>query len=955
MLVLVLTDVEGSTRLWQDEPDAMDVAMRRHHQILHAAINDHGGWRPADQGEGDAVFAAFSAPAAAVAAVVQAQRELASEAWPTSLPLRVRMGLHVGEVLRRDGNLFGEPVSRCARLRGLASGGQTLLSATLLELVRDELPTGTSVVDLGQHRMKDLTHPERVHQLDISGLPTSFPPLCSLDRATHNLPVQATPFIGRERELAALVATVRAHRLVTLTGFGGMGKTRLALQAAAEVTADDEIGDVWFVDLAAVTDPALVPARLAESAGVRFGTGDPAEALVLAFAERPTLLVLDNLEQVLGCAPFVAELVAAVPTLRVLATSREPLHVRSERQVPLAPMAVPAEAATAPVTAEALSAYEAVRFFVDRACAVRPNFAITKDTAPAVAAICVRLDGHPLALELAASRVKMLTPDMLLARLDSALAVLTGGSRDMPERHQTLRATIAWSFDALSTDEQALLSRMSVLPAPADLELVEAVCGEGLDAFGLLETLVERSLVRTSEVEGGTRFGLLVSVRDFAAEHLDAAAAKDLRDRHAAHVAAVFQRPRSTFADIDLVNRELTHLRAAMSHLRQAGAHAAEVALLISTDDGLLHSGHLAEVLNLCDRALGMTDDPQQRAHLYCLQGMGFEDAGQVHDYRRAFKAGLLEARRCGDPALHANVLVIAVSGTRTRAELDELVEEYAGLRLQLTDEWRTAMDEEEANVLAAVLRYRDPLAAEEAARRFIGAPMDGVHRVRLARVLFDTGRSAEAWETLAPVQDPGCFQGVRVWELHGLTELARAHLVRGDSGTALKLATEALEGQVAIGATRHEAAMVLARLERREGRAADAVAVLDQALGAVSGPPGPQSSQLLWRRALAHHDLGRAERAAADIAVAREVLADEELYLLELLGCLAAEAVVVAQSDPAKAARLLGCVQASRGGWVLPFDLDEDAAALAERLSSTHGDELVHGRTLTPAFAAHA
>ena len=357
--MLVLTDVEGSTRLWQDEPDAMAAAMRRHHEIVHGAVAAHGGWRPPDQGEGDAVFAAFASATAAVAAVVQVQRELAAERWPTPVPLRVRIGVHVGEVRQRDGNLLGEPVNRCARLRGLGSGGQTLLSAPVFELVRDRLPAGTSATDLGEHRMKDLTRPERVHQLDIAGLESSFPPLTSLERARHNLPMQVTPFIGRADELAALVAAVRAHRLVTLTGFGGMGKTRLALQAAAGLAGDAEVGDVWFVDLATVTDPSLVPARVAEAAGVRFGAGDPAHALVAAFAGRPTLLVLDNLEQVLGCAWFVAELVAAAPAVRVLVTSREPLRVRAERQIPLAPMAVP----EARVPPEVLSTYDAVRFF----------------------------------------------------------------------------------------------------------------------------------------------------------------------------------------------------------------------------------------------------------------------------------------------------------------------------------------------------------------------------------------------------------------------------------------------------------------------------------------------------------------------------------------------------------------------------------------------------------------
>jgi len=952
-LVLVLTDVEGSTRLWQDEPVAMDAAMRRHHAIVHGAVAAHGGWRPPDQGEGDAVFAAFRSATAALDAVAQVQRELAAEPWTTSVPLKVRIGVHLGEVAERGGNLFGDPVNRCARLRGLASGGQTLLSAPVYEVVRDRLPAGVSVSDLGEHRMKDLTRPERVHQLDIAGLDTAFPPLSSLDRATHNLPVQAAPFIGREAELASLVAAVRAHRLVTLIGFGGMGKTRLALQAAAELTGDPDVGDVWFVDLATVTDPALVPARVAEAAGVRFGAGDPAQALIAAFAERPTLLVLDNLEQVLGCAAFVSDLVAASPAVRVLATSREPLRVRAERQVPLAPMSLPTGSSTAPLSAQSLSTYEAVRFFVDRACAVRPDFAITNETAPAVAAICARLDGHPLALELAAARVKMLSVDKLLTRLDSALAVLTGGSRDMPERHQTLRATISWSYDACNPAEQLLLARLSVLPAPADLDMVEAVCGDGLEVYDVLEALVERSLVRTSEVDGDTRFGLLVSVRDFAGEHVDPRKVRVLRDRHAAHVTGVFTAPRDPWASIDLTRRELTHLRAALVHLQATDADEQYIHLAAAVDDGLHHNGHLAEYAVVATHALTLGGTPRQRARLFAVLAMTHSALGQVAMELEALHEGLTEARRCDDPDVHANVVVMALGTARTRAELYELIAEYRGLRDLLPPDVREQYDEEEANMVALLLRLFDPPAAEEAARRFCGGAREAVHCVRLAQILLDTGRIDEACEVLARVQDPAVFRGMRSWEFYGLTVRARAGLLQGDLHGARVLAEEARHGLLALGARPWGAAVVLAQIERRESQPRAAVAVFDHALIGAPEPPDALVAQLLWRRAIAHLDCGRADLALEDVTAARKVLQDEELYLLDLLGCLVAEALVLEATDPGRSARLLGAVQAHRGSWLLPFDLDDDAARLTGRLGGDHGAEIERGRVLAPAAAA--
>ena len=672
--MLVMTDVQGSTQLWAREPDAMDSAMRRHHEIVHTAVAVHGGFRPPDQGEGDAVLAAFASPAAALDAVVRIQRELATEVWVTSRPLRVRIGVHIGVVRIRDRNLFGDPVNRCARIRGLASGGQTLVSAAVFELVRDRMPDGASMRDLGEHRMKDLTRPEWLHQLDIEGLDGSFPQLASLGRVRHNLPVHATPFVGRERELARVLASVREHRMVTITGFGGMGKTRLALQAAAELAApetvgpgtdavDDDapatgaaeaavggavaVGDVWLVDLSSETDPSAVAARVAEAAGVA-GEDDPAGALVAAYRDTPVLFVLDNLEQILGCAGFVADLLARTRGVRVLATSREALRVRAEHVLPLEPMALPAidrRGAGEPMTAETLSTYEAVRFFLDRARAVKPDFTVTPDNAPVVSAICERLEGHPLALELAAARLRMLSVDALLSRLGAALTILTGGVRDMPERHQTLRATIAWSYEILSAEEQTLLTRLSILPAPADFGLIEALYGEDLDVFSLLEALLDRSMVRNYEPDDthiDTRFGLLVAVRDFAAEQLDPLEATALRDAHARQITGVVD------AAVRQDNREgqavvaglLPHVRGVLAQRRSAPDQH-YVDLVVALNDMLYQLGFGAEMATEIEAALPLVRRPVDKAVLLSALAHVGPQGAFLDRARRAYDASV--------------------------------------------------------------------------------------------------------------------------------------------------------------------------------------------------------------------------------------------------------------------------------------------------------------------------
>ncbi len=536
-VTFLFTDIEGSTRLWQAHPDAMGAAIARHDEILRMEVEGYDG--VVFKTVGDAICAAFASAPQAVRAARSAQRTLARQEWGATGPLQVRMAVHSGEADARDGDYMGQPLNRVARLLAAGHGGQILLSAVALELTRDALPTGASVRDLGEHRLRDLYRPERIFQLLDPALPAEFPPLKSLDARPHNLPLQPTPLVGREREVAEVVDLLRRAeiRLVTLTGPGGTGKTRLALQVAADVL-DAFMDGVWFVDLAALTDPTLVPGAIAGVLGVREDGGRAlTDTLADFLRDRHLLLVLDNLEQVVAAATIIASLMAAAPGLKVLTTSRVRLGLRGEHEVAVPPLELPdPQRRESP---ERLTQYAAVRLFVQRAAAAKAGFVVTNETAPAVAEICVRLDGLPLAIELAAARVKLFPPEALLKRLDQRLHVLTGGARDLPARQRTLRDTIAWSHDLLSEAERTLFRRSAVFAGGMTFEAIEAVANpEGdLDVFDALAVLVDQSLVRQTEgAKDEPRFGLLETIREFGLEQLAASGeAKDVERRAAQH------------------------------------------------------------------------------------------------------------------------------------------------------------------------------------------------------------------------------------------------------------------------------------------------------------------------------------------------------------------------------------------------------------------------------------
>lgn len=527
-LTFLFTDLEGSTQLWQQFPEAMKTVLARHDFLIRTAVEESEGYIVKTTGDG--FHAAFTSALDGLRACIYAQQNLLNETWEEMDPLRVRMGLHLGEAQPRGGDYYGTAVNRAARLMSAANGGQVLLSAAVASTVSDNLPDGVSLRDLGEHRLKDLQHPEHVFQLVIPGLPADFPPIASLNRLPNNLPSQPSLFIGRQEELHEINDLLLSDnvRLLTLTGPGGTGKTRLALQSGAELF-DRFIDGTYFIDLAPLRDPDSVLANIARTIGLtETSNGSMLEDLKEQLRGKSMLLMLDNFEQVTSAAVQVANLLGSSPQLKLLATSREALRVRGEHIYPVPPLGLP-RVDVKLIAPEELAQYEAVQLFVDRAKAVKPNFDLTDENAESIAELCLRLDGLPLAIELAAARIRLFSPQKLLQRLGNRLKLLRGGARDLPERQQTLHDTIEWSYELLSEGEKILFEVLSVFSG-CSFESAEAVANEierfasdEMDVQDGLVSLVDKSLVRLSDdADGEPRLRMLETIREYATERLKA-------------------------------------------------------------------------------------------------------------------------------------------------------------------------------------------------------------------------------------------------------------------------------------------------------------------------------------------------------------------------------------------------------------------------------------------------
>jgi predicted ATPase/class 3 adenylate cyclase/DNA-binding CsgD family transcriptional regulator len=615
-VTFLLTDVEASTRAWQSDPAVAAGALRRQEEIVAAAVGAHGGFRPVEQGEGDSVVAAFARASDAVAAALAAQLALTSETWPTVEPVRVRMALHTGEAEAHGGRYAGPTIIRAARLRTAAHGGQTVVSRVSAELAGDDLPDGAALIDLGTHRFRDLARAEHVYQLTHPDLPGTFPALRSLDRVANNLPAQLTSFVGRDDELAQIAGLLSHVRLLTLTGAGGCGKTRLAAHAAAMVAESYPAG-VWWADLAPLGSGSAVPTAVLSAVGLPEHPARTAiEQLAAHLGSDRALLVVDNCEHVLDdVVGLVEPLLAQASELTVLATSRESLAVPGETTWRVPPLTMP-PASCSPMP-ESLGAYDAVALFVERARQARPNFAVNNDNAPAVAEICARLDGIPLAIELAAARVRVLSPDEIRAGLDDRFRLLTARPIRGVARHQTLSASVEWSYELLGEAERVLLQRLSVFAGGFTLDAAEAVCsGRGIEVLQILDlltSLVDKSLLVTDEEHRVTRYRLLETIRQFAAARLTEAAcdgteAAAVRDAHLTFFRQLALEAEERFlADDALTDRlalEHDNLRAALDWTLHRNDAEASVDLLVGLAHLWLARGWLREAGGWFDRVL---------------------------------------------------------------------------------------------------------------------------------------------------------------------------------------------------------------------------------------------------------------------------------------------------------------------------------------------------------------
>jgi predicted ATPase/class 3 adenylate cyclase/DNA-binding NarL/FixJ family response regulator len=832
-VTFLLTDIEGSTLLLEQLGPAWGATLNTHHELLRSAIEGAGGQRV--NMNGDAVFAVFARSRDAVAAAAAAQRALAATQWPEGVRLRVRMGLHTGEAERAGQDYVGLDVRRAARICAAAHGGQVLLSSATHVLTERMLPEGVRLRDLGEHRLEDLSQAERLHQLCIDGLPAGFPAPRTLDAWRDAPPAQPTTFIGRERELPAARTPLlgREHdvtaaldllrrrdvRLLTLTGPGGVGKTRLALEVARE--ARDEFTDgVCFVPLGAVDDPALVASTVARFLGVSDAGGLPArEQLELYLHDRELLLVLDGFERVVEAALLVAELLESCPALKGLVSSRAVLHLSGEHELAVLPLAVP-RLRRDPVDSEALAVFPAVTLFVQRAQAARADFRLSAENAGAVAELCARLDGLPLAIELAAARVKLLEPKTMVARLGSRLQLLTGGPRDLPERQRTLRDTITWSYDLLAADEKRLFRLLAVFVDGCTLDAAAAVsdAAAGIDAdlFETIAALVDESMLLRLETGGEPRFGMLETMQEYGADRLMAVGEEPtVRRAHAAHFLALADdaerhlRGPEQSSWLERLEGELGNLRAALRWFLDGGEPEAALRLGRLLGRFWYVRGHLAEGRRWLEEALeSARADSVERAHALQIAAMFANYVGDLDRAEVLAGEGLALSRELGDERGIAGSLTARGLAARQRGRYKEsrlAFEESIAICRRLGE--GPMLGEALARLAATALTEGGFPAGVVASRESLElyrklGDHDGVaySLCTLGLALFRQGAAAEGERILADALAAGRAVGNRRYSSRALLGLGLVALSKGDHRASRGLLEEATEIAIEFG-----------------------------------------------------------------------------------------------------------------------------------------------------------